>query len=93
MNSSYIYILLTLSVLVGSVLYWVFIGDKEEPAPIEVPTFKRLSISDKDFFWTVPNSSNVYIQLFDKNDKLITQYTISKYITLNPGQKVRIIAR
>lgn len=94
-KSLQVFIGITTLVLLGSVLYWSFSSNNSETLKeVELPKQTRLTITEKDFFWSVPNNTNtVYIQVYDDKEKLLNQYNISRYITLNPGQSVRIIAR
>lgn len=88
------------TILITSILFFSFVSyindtTIDDKIEAEVNTSRQSpTYTDAEFFWRVPNTTEtVYIQIFDENDQYKTQYNISRYITIKPRQKLRVITR
>lgn len=76
---------------------------QEEPAPTgitateaetEVKTQVAQDRGGRSLVWEVPPETNdVVVEIYNADNSYETQYTITNYISLRPGQKIKVIAR
>lgn len=53
-----------------------------------------IAIESKSVKWRVPeDTTSVIVQVCESNGRLINEYTISNFITLRPGQILRVLAK
>ena len=65
---------------------------KKEPVKLPVEPVKTTPI--KSIKWTVKKETKaVVVNVYDENGKKLNTYTISNYITLNPGQTLEVISK
>lgn len=48
----------------------------------------------REAWWTVPSGiKTIHAEIYDADGHFITSYTLSDYLTLKAGQKLRVVAR
>ena len=72
-----------------------------EPAPTGIVTVETpkgeaqpQDSGGRSIVWEVPPATNdVVVEIYNADNSYNTQYTITNYITLRSGQKIKVIAR
>lgn len=69
----------------------------EEPAQrAEADTIKKgvPLLQGNEIKWQVPEgTTSVIVQIQERNGRLINEYEISRFITIQPGQRLRVLAK
>jgi len=51
-------------------------------------------LKDKQIIWEIPaGTKEVKVEIYNEDNSFNSEYTISNYITMLPGQKLRVTAR
>lgn len=51
-------------------------------------------LTHPQIIWQVPSETrDITVEIFDENNKYVTAYTITNYITAKPGYKLRVTAK